>query len=275
MLYEQLLESVDFIKCQTDFEPEFGIILGTGLGDLVHEIEQVATIPYDTIPHFPVSTVESHYGKLVFGVLNGRRVVVMAGRFHYYEGYSLQYVTLPVRVLKLLGIRRLIVSNASGSVNPAIEAGDLVFMRDHINMLPDNPLRGTNDPRLGPRFPDMLHAYDRALNAQALQIAREYGIRACEGVYLALQGPNLETPAEYRFANLIGADVVGMSTVPEVIVAKHMELPVLAISVATNKCYPIEAIQVTSAEDVVLAAQEAQGKLTLILKTLLPQIDLE
>lgn len=275
MLYEQLLESVDFIKCQTDFEPEFGIILGTGLGDLVHDIEQVATIPYDTIPHFPVSTVESHYGKLVFGILNGRRVVVMAGRFHYYEGYSLQYVTLPVRVLKLLGIRRLIVSNASGSVNPAIEAGDLVFMRDHINMLPDNPLRGANDPRLGPRFPDMLHAYDRALNAQALQIAREYGIRACEGVYLALQGPNLETPAEYRFANLIGADIVGMSTVPEVIVAKHMELPVLAISVATNKCYPIEAIQVTSAEDVVSAAQEAQGKLTLILKILLPQIDLE
>jgi purine-nucleoside phosphorylase len=275
MLYEQLLESVDFIKRQTDFEPDFGIILGTGLGDLVHDIEQVASISYDVIPHFPVSTVESHYGKLVFGILNGRRVVVMAGRFHYYEGYTLQQVTLPVRVLKLLGIRRLIVSNASGSVNPAIEAGDLVFMCDHINMLPDNPLRGANDPRLGPRFPDMLHAYDRKLNARALQIAQEHGIRACEGVYLALQGPNLETPAEYRFANLIGADVVGMSTVPEVIVAKHMELPVLAISVATNKCYPIEAIQVTSAEDVVLAAQEAQGKLTLILKTLLPQIDLE
>ncbi|MFM8448686.1 MAG: purine-nucleoside phosphorylase [Haliscomenobacter sp.] len=275
MLYSQLEESLDFIRSQTTFQPEFGIILGTGLGGLIHHIEQEAVIPYEKIPHFPLSTVEGHLGKLVLGTLNGRRVAAMAGRFHYYEGYSLQQVTFPVRVLKMLGIRRLVVSNASGSVHPDIDQGDLVFMKDHINMMPDNPLRGKNDERLGPRFPDMLHAYDRALNAQALEIASQLGIKAHEGVYLALPGPNLETPAEYRFAHLIGADVVGMSTVPEVLVAKHMNLPVFAVSVPTNKCFPLELIQETSAEDVVIAAQAAEKKLTLLLQTLLPLIDIE
>lgn len=271
MLYDQLLESRRFIQSQTDFPPEFGIILGTGLSGLAKEIDRVATLQYGDIPHFPVSTVESHQGELVFGYLAGRRVVAMAGRFHYYEGYSLEQVTFPVRVLRMLGIRRLFISNAAGSVNAGIEAGDLVFLRDHINMQPDNPLRGPNDERLGPRFPDMLHAYDRSMNARALAIAHTHGIRAHEGVYLALSGPNLETPAEYKFAHIIGADLVGMSTVPEVIVARHMELPVFVASIATNKCFPIEEIRPTSVADVIAVANAAEPKLGVIIKALLKE----
>ncbi|MEY4135180.1 MAG: hypothetical protein RL386_1530 [Bacteroidota bacterium] len=268
-LYDHYLESAQFIRKKTDFEPEFGIILGTGLSGLASEIEVVCNLPYEIIPHFPISTVESHRGELVLGYLGGRRVVAMAGRFHYYEGYSLQQVTFPVRVLKMLGIRRLLISNAAGSVQPEIEAGDIVFIRDHINLQPDNPLRGPNDERLGPRFPDMHDAYDRRLNAEALEIAHKNGIRAHEGVYLALPGPNLETPAEYRFANIIGADVVGMSTVPEVIVARHMDLPVFVASVATNKCFPIESIASTSVEDVIAVAKSTEPKLALVFKSLL------
>jgi purine-nucleoside phosphorylase len=269
MLYDHIHETARFIRDKTDFQPEFGIILGTGLSGLASEIEKAATLPYDIIPHFPISTVESHRGELVLGYLNGRRVIAMAGRFHFYEGYSLQQVTFPVRVLKALGIQRLFISNAAGSVNAQIEAGDLVFIKDHINMQPDNPLRGPNDERLGPRFPDMLDAYDRKLNAQALEIAHAHGIRAHEGVYLALPGPNLETPAEYRFANIIGADLVGMSTVPEVIVARHMDLPVFVVSVATNKCFPIEEIRPTSVEDVIAAAKSAEPKLAQVVKALI------
>jgi purine-nucleoside phosphorylase len=268
-LYDHYLESAQFIRKKTDFEPEFGIILGTGLSGLASEIEVVCNLPYEIIPHFPISTVESHRGELVLGYLGGRRVVAMAGRFHYYEGYSLQQVTFPVRVLKMLGIRRLLISNAAGSVQPEIEAGDIVFIRDHINLQPDNPLRGPNDEKLGPRFPDMHDAYDRRLNAEALEIAHKNGIRAHEGVYLALPGPNLETPAEYRFANIIGADVVGMSTVPEVIVARHMDLPVFVASVATNKCFPIESIASTSVEDVIAVAKSTEPKLALVFKSLL------
>jgi len=273
MLYDHYQESARFIRKKTDFQPEFGISLGPGLSGLATEIEQVHTLPYDIIPHFPLSTVESHKGELVLGYLNGRRVVAMAGRFHFYEGYTLQQVTFPVRVLHMLGIQRLIISNAAGSVHPDIEAGDIVFIRDHINLQPDNPLRGPNDERLGPRFPDMHDAYDRKLNAQALQIAKENGFRAHEGVYLALPGPNLETPAEYRFAHIIGADVVGMSTVPEVIVARHMGLPVFVVSIATNKCYPIEEIASTSVEDVIAMAKSTEPKLALILKSLLKTMD--
>jgi len=268
-LYDHYLESAQFIRKKTDFEPEFGIILGTGLSGLASEIEAVCTLPYDIIPHFPISTVESHQGELVLGYLSGRKLVAMAGRFHFYEGYSLQQVTFPVRVLQMLGIKRLLISNAAGSVQSNIEAGDIVFIRDHINLQPDNPLRGPNDERLGPRFPDMHDTYDRSLNAQALRIARENDIRAHEGVYLALPGPNLETPAEYRFANIIGADVVGMSTVPEVIVARHMGLPVFVVSVATNKCFPVEEIVSTSVEDVIAVAKSTEPKLALVFKSLL------
>lgn len=269
MTYEQIQEAVSYIRAITDFAPRFGIILGTGLGNLTDEIETIAVIPYGDIPHFPVSTVQSHKGQLVFGHLAGQPVVAMAGRFHYYEGYTMQQVTFPVRVLKFLGIERLIISNVSGSVNAEINAGDLVFLRDHINMHPDNPLRGPNDERLGPRFPDMAHAYDRALNARALAIARQRGIRAHEGVYVALPGPNLETPAEYEFMHRIGADVVGMSTVPEVLAARHMSLAVFVISVVSNKSYPIESIKETSVEDVIAIGQSAEPNMRLVIKEII------
>ena len=271
-LYDKIQEALQFIRSKTSMTPQYGIILGTGLGGLTDEIQVEMSIPYGEIPHFPVSTVESHKGQLVFGLLGGIPVVAMAGRFHYYEGYTMKEVTFPVRVLKFLGISRLIISNAAGSTNENIEAGDLIFIKDHINLQAENPLRGENDERLGPRFPDMLHAYDRALNARALAVAKENGIRAHEGVYLGLQGPNLETPAEYLFANRIGVDLIGMSTVPEVIVARHMDLPVFVISVATNKCFPIEEIRETSVEDVIAVAKGAEPKMTTIVKVLLKEM---
>jgi len=272
MLYNQLQESLTFIRDQTPFQPEYGIILGTGLGRLAAQIETETEISYTDIPNFPESTVQSHSGKLIFGMLAGKKVVAMAGRFHYYEGYSMQQVTFPVRMLQQLGIQRLIISNAAGSVSQHIRAGDLVFIKDHINLHHENPLRGTNDERLGPRFPDMLHTYDRALNARALDIALEEGIRAHEGVYLGLPGPNLETPAEYNFAHTIGADVVGMSTVPEVLVARHMSLPIFVASVATNKCYPLEDLQPTTVDDVIAVAREAEPKLSRIVARLLREV---
>ncbi len=269
LLYDKIQEAIAFIRSQTKFTPRFGIILGTGLGNLTDEIEVAVEIPYGEIPHFPVSTVQSHQGKLIFGTLDGHPIVAMAGRFHYYEGYSMKQVTFPVRVLKFLGIERLIISNAAGSVSQHIFMGDLVFIKDHINLHAENPLRGENDERLGPRFPDMLHTYERRLNAKALEIARRHGIPAHEGIYLGLQGPNLETPAEYTMAHRLGADLVGMSTIPEVLVARHMELPVFVISVATNKCYPIEEIQETTVEDVIAAAEEAEPRMRTIVKELL------
>lgn len=273
MLYDHIQEAVAYIRSQTDFKPRYGIILGTGLGNLTDVIETVAEIPYKDIPHFPVSTVQSHKGKLVFGHLNGKPVVAMAGRFHYYEGYTMQQITFPVRVLKFLDIRRLFISNAAGSSNQHIDAGDIVFLKDHINLQADNPLRGPNDERLGPRFPDLLNTYDRSLNAKALEIARANNIRAHEGVYVALQGPNLESPAEYHFMHVIGADVVGMSTVPEVLVAKHMELPVFAISAVSNKCYPIEEIKETSVEDVIAMAGEIEPKMRLVVEQIMDYLD--
>jgi purine-nucleoside phosphorylase len=269
MLFDQIQESLTYIRSQTTFQPEFGIVLGTGLNALADEIEAELRIPYQDIPHFPVSTVESHVGQLVFGRLEGIPVVAMAGRFHYYEGYSMEQITFPIRVLKYLGIQRLFLSNAAGSVNQHIYAGDLVFIRDHINLHAENPLRGPNDERLGPRFPDMLHAYDRELNRKALEIATRQGIRAHEGVYLGLQGPNLETPAEYNFAHIVGADVVGMSTIPEVLAARHMGLPIFVASVATNRCYPIEEIKPTTLDDVIRVARGAEPRMSFIVKALL------
>lgn len=269
MLFDQIQEAIELIRSRTGFQPRFGLILGTGLGNLGLEISVTAEIPYGEIPHFPVSTVESHAGKLIFGHLEGHAVVAMSGRFHYYEGYTMQQITFPVRVLKYLGIERLFVSNAAGSVNPEYEAGDLVFIRDHINLQADNPLRGANDDRLGPRFPDMLHTYDGEMIAKAVKIAMESGLRAHSGVYVALQGPNLETPAEYHFMRIIGADVVGMSTVPEVLVARHMELPVFALSVVSNKCYPLDTLTETTLEEVIQVVRAAEPKVTGLVKQLL------
>ncbi|WP_282775068.1 purine-nucleoside phosphorylase [Phaeodactylibacter xiamenensis] len=271
-LFDQIQEAVSFIKGKTATQPKVGIILGTGLSNLVDHIETEAEIAYADIPHFPVSTVQSHKGKLVFGHLKGMPVMAMAGRFHYYEGYTAKQITFPVRVMAAMGVQRLVISNAAGSVNASIEAGDIVFIRDHINLHPENPLRGENDERLGPRFPDMLNAYDRSLNAKGLAVAKNLGIRAHEGVYLSLQGPNLETPAEYKFAHVVGADMVGMSTVPEVLVARHANLPVLVLSVATNKCYPIEELTETTVDEVIAVAQGAEPKMREILSGLMPDL---
>ena len=268
-LYDRIQESVQHIRTITDFEPKYGIILGTGLGSLANEIERVATINYSDIPHFPLSTVTSHKGELIFGYLENIPIVAMSGRFHYYEGYSTNEVTFPVRVLKFLGIEQLLISNAAGSMNPHILSGDLVFIKDHINLQPENPLRGVNDERLGPRFPDMLHTYNAKLIEQAMKIANEKGIRAHTGIYVGLQGPNLETPAEYAYMNRIGGDVVGMSTVPEVLVARHMSLPVFVLSVVSNQSYPKEVMREVTLEEVIALVNSVAPKAALIVKELL------
>ena len=268
-LYDKIQETVKYIQQRIDFQPEVGIVLGTGLGKLSEEIEKVATFDYAGLPHFPVSTVESHQGKLILGILAGKKVVAMSGRFHYYEGYSMKEVTFPIRVMKFLGIQQLIISNAAGSTNSNMEAGDLVFVRDHINLHAENPLRGENDERLGVRFPDMMEAYDSELRKKALEVAEANHIRAHEGVYVGLQGPNLETPAEYKFIHTIGGDLVGMSTIPEVIVAKHMDLPVFVLSVISNKCFPIEDLTPTTIEEVLEVVRVAEPKARLIVKGVL------
>jgi purine-nucleoside phosphorylase len=268
-LYEQIQEAVGFIRQKTDFQALTGIILGTGLGDFAKKIEIICEIDYADIPHFPTSTVQSHQGKLIFGYVEKQPIVCMSGRFHYYEGYSMRQVTFPIRVLKFLGIKQLWITNVAGGTNADYEAGDLVFVRDHINIQPENPLRGVNDERLGPRFPDMLKTYDKSLNIKALDICKKHNYRAHEGVYLALQGPNLETPAEYEYLHRIGADLVGMSTVPEVLVAKHSGLNVFVVSIVSNKCYPIEAITETTLEEVIAVAQVAAAKMERVIVELL------
>lgn len=267
-MLEQAKRTAEFIRKRIPFEPEYGIILGTGLGGLVNEMQVEQELMYSLIPDFPISTVEFHSGKLIFGYLGNRKVVAMQGRFHYYEGYSLQQITFPVRVLKLLGIQKLFVSNACGCLNPEYRKGDLMIIDDHINLLPDNPLRGTNYEEFGPRFPDMSAPYDRNMIGKAQQIAVEKGINVHTGVYVSVPGPNLETRAEYRFLRTIGADVVGMSTVPEVIVANHMSLPVFAISVITDEGFP-ETLKPASIEDIVAAAQKAEPHMTAIMKELI------
>ncbi len=268
-MFDKVKESIQYIQSVTDFRPKYGIVLGTGLGDLSEQITDTTEIDYRNIPHFPVSTVESHKGKLIFGYLNGHPIVAMAGRFHYYEGYTARELTFPIRVLKFLGIELLFISNVSGGVNPNYKAGDIIFVKDHIFLQPDNPLRGSNDERLGVRFPDMSNTYDKALIKAGLSIARENNIRAHEGVYVCLQGPNLETPAEYVFAHKIGGDVVGMSTIPEVIVAKHSNLPVFVLSIVSNQSYPPEMIKETTIEDVIQMAKEVEPKMTLIVKSMM------
>lgn len=268
-MYHLIDDTVSFIRQRIgDFTPEFGIILGTGLGKLVNEIDVQHQLMYSNLPNFPISTVEFHSGKLIFGILNGRKVVAMQGRLHYYEGYNMQEITFPVRIMKKLGIQKLFVSNASGSLNPAIRKGDIGIIDDHINLLPDNPLRGSNDDDYGPRFPDMSAPYDKKMQEQGLAIASRLGINAHKVVYVSAPGPNLETRAEYRYMRIIGGDIVGMSTVPEVIVANHMNLPVFAISVVTDEGFH-EELKPVSLQEIVQVASEVEPKMTEILKELI------
>ena len=267
-LLNQVKESVSFIQSQTTIKPQFGIILGTGLGGLVNEIKIEDVINYDLIPNFPISTVESHHGKLIFGELSGKKVVVMQGRFHFYEGYSAQQITFPVRVMKLLGIEKLFISNACGGLDPKHEVSDLMILEDHINLQPDNPLRGPNVFEFGPRFPDMFDPYDPEMIRQALEIAQRNDIKIHKGVYASVPGPNLETPAEYKYLRIIGADAVGMSTTPENIVARQMDIPVFAISVITDLGV-IGKIKPVTLEKVLAAAAIAEPKMTFIFKELI------
>ena len=268
-MLENIQSTAQYIKSRIgDFEPEIGIILGTGLGGLVKEIEVEKQLMYSNIPDFPISTLEFHSGKLIFGMLAGKKVVAMQGRLHYYEGYNMQQITFPVRVLKYLGIQSLFVSNASGSLNSEFKKGELMVIADHINLQPHNPLVGRNDNELGPRFPDMSQPYQRTLIDKALTIAKANNIICHKGVYVAVTGPNLETKAEYNYLRIIGGDAVGMSTVPEVIVANHMGLPVFAISVLTDEGFTDE-LEPVVVEDIIKIAEEAEPKLTLILKELI------
>ncbi len=267
----QFKESVAYIQQKTNVQPTIGIILGTGLGGLVQEINVIDEIPYQDIPNFPVSTVESHSGKLIFGELGGKKVVAMQGRFHFYEGYSMQQVTFPVRVMKLLGIEKLFVSNASGGVNPDFEVGEIMIQNDHINLFPAHPLIGKNFDELGPRFPDMSEPYDPTMITLAQQIAAENNIKVSVGTYAGLTGPTLETPAEYGYVRAIGADAVGMSTVPEVIVARHMEIPCFAISIITDLGVPGK-IQKVSVQDVIAVASRQEPKMTKIMRELIARI---
>jgi len=266
---EKIKTTAAYIMSQTDIVPEVGIILGSGLGGLVNEIDIKKTLEYKSIPDFPVSTVEGHQGRLIFGLLGGKKVVAMQGRFHFYEGYTMQEVTFPVRVMKLLGIKYLFLSNASGGLNPDFNVGDLMIITDHINMFPVNPLTGKNLDELGTRFPDMSETYDKKLINKAIEIAEKNNIKVRTGVYVGSSGPTLETPAEYRHFQIIGADATGMSTVPEVIVARHMNIPCFAISIITNKGISDKTEKITTHEDVQDVAGMAEPKMTLIMKKLI------
>jgi purine-nucleoside phosphorylase len=270
-LRKHIDEAVSFIRSKTKSEPPIGIILGTGLGGLVKEIRIETSIDYGSIPHFAESTVESHHGRLLFGVLAGKHVVAMQGRFHYYEGYSMPQITFPVRVMKFLGVQSLLISNAAGALNPLFQKGDVMMISDHINLLGDNPLIGPNDDSLGPRFPDMSEPYSKELIRLAEECALDLKIRLQKGVYVALTGPNLETRAEYRFLRTIGADAVGMSTVPEVIVAVHMGLKVLGFSIVTDECFP-DALKPVTLEEVIAVANQAEPKMTAVMKEIVKRM---
>lgn len=267
-MLKAIIETTEFIHDKIGGKPEVGIVLGTGLGALAKEIEVTDVLEYKDIPNFPVSTVESHSGKLIFGLLGGKKVMAMQGRFHYYEGYNMQQVTFPIRVMKMLGVQKLFVSNASGGVNPDFEVGEIMIVNDHINLFPEHPLTGPNLDQLGDRFPDMSDAYDRKMIDLAKTIATENNIKVSEGVYAGLSGPTLETPAEYNYIRVIGADTVGMSTVPEVIVARHMGIPVFAVSIITDLGVKGKIKKVT-VEDVIAVANKQEPKMTVIMKELI------
>ena len=267
-LRDQISETISYIRRQTDARPEIGIILGTGLGGLAKEIQGQTVLEYQNIPHFPLSTVESHKGRLIFGSLGGKNVVAMQGRFHYYEGYTMQQVTYPVRIMGAksgLGARTLITSNAVGGMNPAFRKGNLMIVTDHINLQGENPLTGPNDEELGPRFPDMSEPYSKKLIRLAQNVARMQKVNLRRGVLVAVKGPNLETRAEYRMLRMLGADAVGMSTVPEVIVAVHMGMNVLSFSIVTDECFPATPKPVT-VDEVIAVANKAEPALTKMMK---------
>lgn len=270
-MLQKIKDAHEYIQSRTNVKPTVGIILGTGLGGLVKEIEIIDEIEYKDIPHFPLSTVQSHSGKLIFGNLGGKQVVAMQGRFHFYEGYTMQEVTFPVRVMKFLGIERLFVSNASGGVNPDFEIGEIMILDDHINLFPAHPLIGKNIDELGPRFPDMSKTYDKGMIQLAKEIANEKNIKVSTGVYAGLTGPTLETPAEYKYVRVIGADTVGMSTVPEVIIARHMDIPCFAISIITDLGVP-GMIQEVSVEDVIAVANATEPSMTIIMRELISRV---
>ena len=264
-------EALQFIQETTDLRPNYMLILGTGLGQLAEEMDIETEISYDKIPHFPVSTVESHAGKLLFGTLGGKEVVAMQGRFHFYEGYNMQQIVFPLRVLKANGADTLFVSNACGGMNPNYSAGDIMLIRDHINMIGDNPLMGPNDDELGPRFPDMSEPYSERLMDIAKNAALESNLQMHQGVYIALSGPMLETKSEYRFLRLLGADVVGMSTVPEVIAAVHMGMEVLGISAITDECFP-DSLKPVNIEEILEAAAISEPKMTRVIVDVLKKL---
>ncbi len=271
MLLEKIQESVNFLKGKGITDPQTGIVLGTGLGKMVNEIAIEVTIDYDEIPNFPISTVESHHGRLIYGKIGSRKVVAMQGRFHFYEGYSLAEIAFPVRVLKYLGIKELLLSNAAGALNPKYEKGDLMLLDDHINFIPDNPLRGKNHDETGPRFPDMSCPYSLELNRKIKDLAETNNVVLHEGVYVAFMGPNLETRAEYRMFRAF-ADAVGMSTVPEVIVCNQMGLPCAAISVLTDECDPDNLIP-ANLEDILEVAGKAEVKMTRLFVELIRSLE--
>jgi purine-nucleoside phosphorylase len=270
-LRQKIQEAIKHIRTKTQETYPIGIILGTGLGALAKEIEVDFSLDYGDIPYFPISTVESHQGRLIFGTLAGKKVVAMQGRFHFYEGYSMQQITFPVRVMKYLGVEKLFISNACGGLNPQYRKGDIMIIDDHINLLGTNPLIGPNDSELGDRFPDMSQPYSKELINLAEDVAMENKIKVHKGVYLALSGPNLETRAEYRMLRILQADVVGMSTVPEVIAAVHQGTEVFGISIITDECFP-ESLVPVSIEEVVEAANMAEPSMTTILKTVIERV---
>lgn len=267
-MWDKVQQTVSFIRGRINFTPEYGIILGSGLGGFTNDIAIEYSLPYEEIPNFPVSTVQGHKGALVFGSIGNKKVVAMQGRFHYYEGYSMQEVTFPVRVMKYLGVEKLIVSNASGGVNPNYKVGSIVIIKDHINFMPEHPLRGRNDERFGPRFVNMSQPYSLEMITKAKRIAKELGIEVHDGIYLALQGPTYETLAEYKMVKILGADCVGMSTVPEVIVARHMELETFGVSIITD-IGDEESILTVSHDEVLEAAKGAEPHLRSLIRKLI------
>lgn len=267
-MWEQVQETVSFIKEKTNFTPEYGIILGSGLGSFTDDIQIEFTLPYGEIPNFPVSTVQGHKGALVFGTIGTKKVVAMQGRFHFYEGYSMKEVTFPVRVMKYLGVEKLVVSNASGGVNPNYEVGSIVILKDQINMMPEHPLRGKNDERFGPRFLNMSEPYSNKMIAKAKDLAKNLNIIVQDGIYLGLQGPTFETLAEYKMVKILGADCVGMSTVPEVIVARHMDMECFGLSVITDMGNE-ESIETVSHDEVLEAAKKAEPHVRRLIKELI------
>ncbi len=269
-MWDKVQETVKYLKEKTNYTPEFGVILGSGLGGFVHDIEIEYTIPYAEIPNFPTSTVEGHSGNLIFGKIGNKSVIAMQGRFHYYEGYSMQEVTFPVRVMRYLGIQILVVSNASGGVNPNYVVGDIVVIYDHINMFPEHPLRGLNDKRFGPRFVNMGEPYNRKLISKAKEIAKEENLIVKDGVYYGLQGPTFETLAEYRMIKAVGADCVGMSTTPEVIVARHMGLDCFGISIISDMGTE-DQMDMISHEEVLKAVKKAEPSARKLIKELIRQ----